>query len=138
MWPFVLSLALLLAATAGVSALLFICFAYLGGSIESLWPPAFRDATPAQLNQITKSTVTAAGLIGGSFAVVYAYRKQRVEEGASRRADEEHLSKRYQEAAQQLGHDTPAVRLADVYAMRDSQMTGRSSARHALTFCAPT
>ena len=117
MWPFVVSLLLLLIATVAVSALLFLCFAYLGGSMASLWPPTYSGATPAQLNDITKSTVTAAGLIGGSFAVVYAYRKQRVEEGASRRSDEEHLSKRYQEAAQQLGHERAAVRLAGVYAM---------------------
>jgi hypothetical protein len=92
---------------------LFLSLAYLGGSMGSLWPPTYSGATPAQLNDITKSTVTAAGLIGGSFAVVYAYRKQRVQDGISRRSDEEHLSQRYQDAAEQLGHDgAPCALLA--------------------------
>ena len=79
----------------------------------SLWPLTYSGATPAQLNDITKSTVTAARLIGGSFAVVYAYRKQRVEEGISRRSEEEHLSQRCQDAAEQLGHDgAPCALLA--------------------------
>jgi hypothetical protein len=66
------SLVLLLVATAGVSVLLFLGLAYLGGSMGSLWPPTYSGATPAQLNDITKSAVTVAGLIGGSFAVVCA------------------------------------------------------------------
>jgi len=95
---------------------LFLSLAYLGGSMGSLWPPTYSGATPAQLNDITKSTVTAAGLIGGSFAVVYAYRpsaQRRAEEGISRRSEEEHLSQRCQDAAEQLGHDgAPCALLA--------------------------
>lgn len=66
---------------------------------------------------LVRSTVLAAGLPAGIFAIVYSYRKQRVEEAAGRRADAENLSKRYQDAAEQLGHDSPAVRLAGAYAM---------------------
>ena len=53
----------------------------------------------------------------GPVAAVYAYRKQRVDEAAGRRADDEGLGKRYQDAAEQLGHEKEAVRLAGVYSM---------------------
>jgi hypothetical protein len=71
----------------------------------------------AKLEDVTKTTVTAVGLLAGVFAIVYAYRKQRIEEAGSRRADAEQLSKRYQDAAEQLGHEKAAVRLAGVYSM---------------------
>ncbi len=56
----------------------------------------------------------------GSSAVlvgVYGYRKQRLVEGDARRADAEQRAQRYTTAADQLGHEKAAVRLAGVYAM---------------------
>src|SRR5947209_8019958 len=44
-------------------------------------------------------------------------RKQFIDEAGGLRSDAEQLSKRYQDAAGQLGHDSAAVRLAGVYAM---------------------
>ncbi|WP_405476451.1 hypothetical protein [Streptomyces sp. NBC_00009] len=50
-------------------------------------------------------------------AGVYAYRKQLLAEGDSHRADASQLSERYSTAAEQLGHEQAAVRLAGAYAM---------------------
>jgi hypothetical protein len=97
--------------------LLFVAFARLGGSAVSPWSPRINSIPTSQVSELIKTAVTAAGLLAGVFAIVYAYRKQRVEEAASRRADEDQLSKRYQDAATQLGHEKAAVRLAGVYAM---------------------
>ncbi len=69
------------------------------------------------LPDLVRSTVSAGTLIAGTFALVYAYRKQRIDEAASFRADGEHLSKRYQDGAVQLGHERAAVRLAGVYSI---------------------
>jgi len=70
-----------------------------------------------QLYDVVRTTVSAGALVGGIFAIVYAYRKQRIEEGASIRNDAELLNKRYQDAADQLGHGQAAVRIAGVYAI---------------------
>lgn len=70
-----------------------------------------------QLSDLVRAAVSIGTLAGGTFAGVYAYRKQRIDEAASHRADAEQLSKRYQDAAAQLGHERPAVRLAGVYAI---------------------
>ncbi|WP_399554260.1 pentapeptide repeat-containing protein (plasmid) [Streptomyces anulatus] len=64
-----------------------------------------------------KTTVTALTLVGAVLAGLYAYRKQLLDEGASHRADATQLAERYTKAAEQLGHDQAAVRLAGVYAM---------------------
>ena len=77
-------------------------------------------------------------LAGGTFASVYAYRKQRVDEAASHRADAEQLSRRYQDAAAQLGHEHAPVRLAGIYAIAASPTTVRRTARCAWISCART
>ncbi len=71
----------------------------------------------AQLYDLIRAVVAVGTLAGGTFAAVYAYRKQRIDEAASHRADAEQLSKRYQDAAAQLGHERAAVRLAGIYAI---------------------
>ncbi|GLZ40257.1 hypothetical protein [Actinokineospora sp. NBRC 105648] len=73
--------------------------------------------TPERLYDLARTTVTVGTLAAGVFAVVYAYRKQRIDEASSFRADAEQFNKRYQDAAVQLGHERGAVRLAGVYAM---------------------
>jgi hypothetical protein len=66
---------------------------------------------------VIKTTITVAGFVGAVLIGVYGYRKQRLVEGDARRADAEQLAQRYTTAADQLGHEKPAVRLAGVYAM---------------------
>jgi hypothetical protein len=108
-----------LAAVAIAAAISFMTLAWVRGTNIPFLPS---HANPRPLNSpdiydLARSTVAVAGLAAGVFAAVYAYRKQRVEEASSRRADEEHLSSRYQDAAEQLGNDKAAVRLAGVYAL---------------------
>ncbi|WP_174529625.1 hypothetical protein [Micromonospora maritima] len=115
------SIALLMSLTAAIAlaASTFLLLARLRGAVDSLWPLRLssKRLTSNDIYELTRSTIAAAGLAAGVFAAVYAYRKQRVEEAASRRADSEHLSSRYQNAADQLGNDKAAVRLAGVYAL---------------------
>ncbi|MEV7251935.1 pentapeptide repeat-containing protein [Streptomyces cyaneofuscatus] len=72
---------------------------------------------PVGVQDVIKTTVTVLTLIGAVLAALYAYRKQLLDEGTSRRADSTQLTERYTKAAEQLGHDQAAVRLAGVYAM---------------------
>ncbi|MGA6159296.1 hypothetical protein ACPEIC_38815 [Stenotrophomonas sp. NPDC087984] len=51
------------------------------------------------------------------FAIVYSYRKQKIEEASSHRADADSLGTRYQDAAEQLGNESAPVRLAGIYAL---------------------
>ncbi|NCD15918.1 MAG: hypothetical protein EOL91_01140 [Actinobacteria bacterium] len=67
--------------------------------------------------EVTKIALTLATGIGAVFVGVYAYRKQRLEEGASARSDYDQFLGRYNAATEQLAHDKPAARLAGVYAM---------------------
>ena len=96
---------------------LFIGLARLKGFHISWWRPKAGSLKSADLFDLTRDAATFTALLGGIFAVVYAYRKQRVEEAAGHRADAEGLAKRYQDAAHQIGHEKAAVRLAGVYAM---------------------
>ncbi len=114
---FVPSLALILFAGALLGWVIFFGFALLAGASGWPWYPHFDKVGQDKLLDAIKSAVTALGVIGGVFAVVYAYRKQRIEEAGGHRLDAEQLSKRYQDAAEQLGHEKAAVRLAGVYSM---------------------
>lgn len=105
-----------LGASTGIW-LLFVLLARLTGAEITPWNPNGGGVSEDRLFDITRATATVAGVLGAVFAILYAYRKQRVEESDSRRKDSELLSKRFQEAANQLGHERPPVRLAGVYAM---------------------
>ncbi|MFD8440411.1 pentapeptide repeat-containing protein [Streptomyces microflavus] len=72
---------------------------------------------PVGVQDVIKTTVTVLTLIGAVLAALYAYRKQLLDEGTSHRADATQLTERYAKAAEQLGHEQAAVRLAGVYAM---------------------
>ncbi|MFD7407758.1 pentapeptide repeat-containing protein [Streptomyces sp. NPDC059866] len=72
---------------------------------------------PVNINDVLKATVTVLTLTGAVLAGVYAYRKQLVAEGDAHRADASQLAERYATAAEQLGHDRAAVRLAGAYAL---------------------
>src|SRR3954454_17543061 len=112
-------LALLLITIVGIIGgwALFVGLARLVGADVSFWQPKFGSVPQRALFDLVRSAATVAALVGGLYAILYTYRKQRVDEAAGHRADAEGLSKRYQDAAEQLGHDKAAVRLAGVYAM---------------------
>lgn len=66
---------------------------------------------------VVRTTITVTAFAGAVLAGVYAFRKQLLAEGDALRADAVQLAQRYTAAAEQLGHETAAVRLAGVYAM---------------------
>jgi hypothetical protein len=116
---FSVTLALAFAGAALAAFLSFLVLSWTLGTNVPLLPhhPNSKSLNASDIYDLTRSAVAVAALGGGVFAAVYAYRKQRVEEAASKRTDEEHLSSQYQDAADQLGSDKAAVRLAGVYAM---------------------
>ncbi|WP_314410030.1 pentapeptide repeat-containing protein [Streptomyces kroppenstedtii] len=114
---FPLTLAVTFVAASFCAWLIFAGMAQLTGGNLGIWPEGSSRIPPNRLFDLTRSTVTAAGLLAGVFAIVYAYRKQKIEEAGSLRADAESLGSRYQDAAAQLGDESPAVRLAGVYAL---------------------
>ncbi|MFJ8563021.1 hypothetical protein ACIRD0_37280, partial [Streptomyces microflavus] len=100
-------------------ALLLVGAAALGlyHGAELLLSSEASGRKPVGVQDIIKTTVTVLTLIGAVLAALYAYRKQLLDEGTSHRADATQLTERYTKAAEQLGHEQPAVRLAGVYAM---------------------
>lgn len=115
--PFLPSLLLVLLLACCVAWGTFVGFARLAGFDLSLWRPELGSIPAARLFDVTRAAATGVGVLAGVFAIVYAYRRQRVQEADSQREDGEQLSERYQDSAGQLGHDKAAVRLAGVYAM---------------------
>ncbi|MBP2581831.1 uncharacterized protein YjbI with pentapeptide repeats [Streptomyces sp. PvR006] len=97
--------------------LIFAGMAHLTGGNVGIWPDRAASLPPNRLFDLTRSTVTAAGLLAGVFAIVYAYRKQKIEEAGSFRADADSLGVRYQSAAELLGNESSAARLAGVYSL---------------------
>ena len=67
--------------------------------------------------EVIKTTFTVLAFVGALFAGLYAYRKQLLAEGDASRADAQQFADRYSKAADQLGSDQAAIRLAGVYAM---------------------
>lgn len=100
-------------------ALLLVGAAALGlyHGAELLLASETTGRTPVKVQDVISTTVTVLTLIGAVLAALYAYRKQLLDEGTSHRADSTQLTERYAKAAEQLGHEQAAVRLAGVYAM---------------------
>lgn len=82
-------------------------------------PPLSGPGTPSTQDKLNlvKIALTTTGGIGGVIFLVIAYRKQRLGENADRRDATRLRDERFDTAARQLGHESPAVRLAGVYAM---------------------
>ncbi|MFE0458923.1 pentapeptide repeat-containing protein [Kitasatospora sp. NPDC058965] len=105
---------LMAAAALAAVAVLAVGFYYLA---HHLIAAGQAPGTPVQAGDVIKATVTILTLIGAVLAGLYAYRKQLLAEGDAHRADAAQLANRYAAAAEQLGHDRAAVRLAGVYAL---------------------
>ncbi|SCK26900.1 Uncharacterized low-complexity proteins [Streptomyces sp. ScaeMP-e48] len=75
------------------------------------------DLLVADTSDAIKTTLAILTLAGAVLAGVYAYRRQRIAESDAHRADANQLADRYTTAAEQLGHDKAAVRLAGVYTL---------------------
>ena len=83
----------------------------------------FREFQPeprlsaATLYDLLKIAFAVAVGVGGVVALVTSYRRQRIGEFAERREGARLFNERFATAAGQLGSESPAVRLAGVYAM---------------------
>jgi len=98
-------------------------YRYMNGDPFSVWP--LPVSAPTSRDDALKNTITIAGLLAAVLTAVYAYRKQRIAEGASCREDAEQAradaveySRRYSDALALLGNgDAAAMRLGGAYAM---------------------
>ncbi|NUT92010.1 MAG: pentapeptide repeat-containing protein [Saccharothrix sp.] len=86
--------------------------------------PSAASFSTAELLDLLKIGLAVVGGLGAVVALAVAYRRQQVSEAAhliatwqEDRDDTKFLNERYGKAAEQLGHDSFAVRLAGVYAM---------------------
>ncbi len=75
------------------------------------------DRLVVDTSDAIKTTLAILTLAGAVLAGVYAYRRQRIAESDAHRADANQFADRYTTAAEQLGHERAAVRLAGVYAL---------------------
>ncbi|KAA9375199.1 pentapeptide repeat-containing protein [Microbispora cellulosiformans] len=105
--------------------------ALLAGALAWIGLPSKVTLDTTNLLEIVKISLAVVGGIGGAVALVVAYRKQRLAEEdnhrareqndrareAARREDTKLYVERFTTAANQLGSDAPAVRLAGVHAL---------------------
>src|SRR3954470_12395755 len=108
LWP--LSVALTLAGVVAVGAAigLFVGVLHL---LHLQLPPQSNDDQKNVIEVVKASLGLAAGL-GAVVALVVTTRRQRVAEAESHRDDSRLFTERYSSAAEQLGHEKAAVRLA--------------------------
>src|SRR5215217_9073630 len=91
--------------------------AAIGASLIYWWLRSTAVPAGGSNLEVVKSAITVTAFAGAVLTGLYAYRKQLLAEGDARRADEAQLGQRFTAAADQLGHDMAAVRLAGIYAM---------------------
>jgi hypothetical protein len=118
-----IALALLVGVVVAAAVGLVLWFA-LGR--PSLHPRQRGLLNPSEIYDGIKIALTVVAGIGGVIALVVAYRKQRLAErehvraeGTARREDTRLYTDRFGRAADQLGSDRAAVRLAGAYAMAE-------------------
>lgn len=111
-WHVVTWLCTGIVVSAAVAVLLWLAF----GSPDLTGP-----VEQAQRFDVVKLILTVAGSVAGGVgavvALVVSYRRQHQSEAAERREDTRLFNERYHQAAEQLGSEKAAVRLAGVYAM---------------------
>lgn len=111
-WHVVTWLCTGIVVSAAVAVLLWLAFGSpdLSGPVEQ-----------GQRFDVVKLILTVAGSVAGGVgavvALVVSYRKQHQSEAAERREDTRLFNERYHQAAEQLGSEKAAVRLAGVYAL---------------------
>jgi Pentapeptide repeats (9 copies) len=113
LWPVFLAA---IAAVLSAGAFAWITFQWLS-AVSAPAPSRPGNTSHADVLELVKTTLAISAFVGAVLTGVYAYRKQRLAEGDAQRADEAQFATRYVTAAEQLGHESAAVRLAGVYAM---------------------
>lgn len=102
-------------ATTAAGTALLITFARLQASLW-VWQDGFY-LTGDQWFNAARTTVTLVGIVGLGGAAFLAYRKQVSTEATHLLEQSSGLRDRYTTVAEQLGHDSTAIRLAGVYAL---------------------
>ncbi|TYQ00853.1 UNVERIFIED_ORG: pentapeptide repeat protein [Nocardia globerula] len=102
-------------ATTAAGTALLITFARLQASLW-VWQDGFY-LTGDQWFNAARTTVTLVGIVGLGGAAFLAYRKQVSTEATHLLEQSSGLRDRYTTVAEQLGHDSAAIRLAGVYAL---------------------
>lgn len=132
-WPITTVVAIWLAAAGLLGAGIFLVFGRLAGHD---WYP-WNDKSAPDLFDVTRSTVTAAGLLGGAVVAAIAVRRQRSHEIELRNAQltlenerDANATDRYTKAVEQLGHANVSVRMGGIYAL---ERVSHDSARDAST-----
>jgi hypothetical protein len=96
--------------------LLYRLFLIFGGGV-SFHLSSGAVTTTQEKREVLKTALSVCALIGATLGGVNAYRKQRVSEEECRRGEEQRFGDRFSQAAEQLGHDKAATRMAGLYAM---------------------
>lgn len=99
-----------------LTASVFVVMSWIASGDPWPWNRTLPSERP-KLFEVVRSTTPIAGLLGASIAAVVAIRRQSVTEGTDERDAVSRLRSRYTTAAEQLGSNSPAIRLAGVYAM---------------------
>jgi uncharacterized protein YjbI with pentapeptide repeats len=101
--------------TTGVGLAVLLVFARLQAG-KAVWENGFY-LNGSQWFDAARTTVTLIGIIGLGGAAFLAYRKQLSTEATHILQETGELRGRYTTCAEQLGHDSPAIRQAGVYAL---------------------
>jgi hypothetical protein len=107
------------ALTAVVGFVLWLLLAK--PDLATTTPPATgpRPLTAAERLDSLKLALAVVAGIGGIVALTVAYRKQRQGEAAERREETKLFTERFVKASEQLGHESPRVRVAGAYAIAE-------------------
>ncbi|WP_394614888.1 hypothetical protein JNUCC0626_34320 [Lentzea sp. JNUCC 0626] len=100
-----------------IGLVVLIGLAVFGSSAALLWAALGFPAAPAQRLDVIKVALTVVAGVGGVVALVVAYRKQRISESAETREQTKLLTERFGAACNQIGNESPTVRLAGIYAL---------------------
>lgn len=90
-----------------------------GGAPPPTAPNANPPLTAADRLDSLKLVLAIVAGIGGIVALTVAYRRQRHNEAAEKREDTRLFTERFVKASEQLGHDSPRVRIAGSYAIAE-------------------
>ncbi|MDX2531297.1 pentapeptide repeat-containing protein [Streptomyces europaeiscabiei] len=113
-WPLGLHIAVVLVlAVAAVITVLGLLWLMLGAPQVQVSGPL----RPGDTYDAIKIALAVVAGVGGVVALVVAYRRQHLSEATDLREYDKALIERFGAAAEQLGTDQPAVRMAGAYAM---------------------
>jgi hypothetical protein len=105
--------------TVVVGFLLWLLLAQPDLTTTTTPPTGPRPLTAAERLDSLKLALAVVAGVGGIVALTVAYRRQRHGEAAERREETKLFTERFVKASEQLGHESPRVRVAGAYAMAE-------------------